>query len=312
MKEAILLLNMGGPNNLNEVRLFLKNMFNDPRIISAPAPIRKMIAWWIIRSREEEATENYRRLGGKSPIIGYTQKLVEKLQKATGIPVFFAMRYTPPFTEEVLKKLKSCERIYAIPLYPHHSVTTTESSFDALFEAAEKIGIQEKIRTIDHYHLDRSYNAAVIDRIKEALANEKAQQFELIFSAHGLPQKVIEKGDLYQKQIEAQVAYLKKALEEAGLDFAAVHLAYQSRVGPMAWTKPYLDETLKTLSGKRVLLYPISFTIDNSETEFELDIEYREIAKTLGIESYIVAKAPNDHPRFVEALKGIWEGLRGT
>ncbi len=309
MKEAIVLLNMGGPNDLDEVELFLRNMFDDPRIISAPAPLRKIIAWFIIRSRLKEAKENYRRLGGKSPIVGYTQKVVEKLEKATGVPVFFAMRYTPPFTEEVLRKIREAEKIYAIPLYPHHSTTTTASSFDALYEAADKIGIRDKIRTVDGYHLDAHYNNAVIDRIREALSNESAQRFDLVFSAHGLPQKVIDRGDRYCEQIEAQVTYLKKRLKEEGLDFADIHLAYQSRVGPMAWTRPYLDEKLQTLAGRAVLLVPISFTIDNSETEFELEVEYRHLAETIGMEDYRVAKAPNDHPEFVEALKGIWQSL---
>ncbi len=311
MSEAIVLLNMGGPNDLSEVKLFLHNMFNDPRIISAPAPIRRLIAWMIVRSRVAEATENYRQLGGRSPIVGHTRALASRLEEAAGVPVHFAMRYTPPFSEEVLRTIQAYERIYAIPLYPHHSVTTTASSFDALFAAAKRLGIQkERIVTIDHYHLDPAYNDAILERIEEALAEEPAEGFDLIFSAHGLPQKVIERGDRYRTQIEEQVVYLKTRLKERGMEFARVHLAFQSRLGPIEWTRPYLDDTLKAIENRRVLLCPIAFTIDNSETEYELQKEYRQLAEELGFIDYRVAKAPNDHPRFVEALAGLYRKMR--
>lgn len=310
MKEAIILLNMGGPNNLSEVKVFLHNMFNDHRIIQAPKLIRKLIAFIIVKSRLKEATENYKALGGKSPIVDYTKALITKLEEKTGVETTFAMRYTPPFTKEALEKIKDADKIYALPLYPHFSSTTTQSSFDALFKEADKLGIRDKISTIDNYHLNPQYNQAIVDSIQDTLAEEDAHSYDLIFSAHGLPQKIIDQGDHYQQHIKENVAYASKLLEDQGIHFANIHLAYQSRVGPMKWTKPYLDEKLKSLENKKVILYPIAFTVDNSETEFELDVEYREVAEELGFESYKVAKAPNDNPSFIKALEDIYLSIK--
>jgi len=136
---------------------------------------------------------------------------------------------------------------------------------------------------------------------------EDAGEFELVFSAHGLTKKIIDKGDLYQKHIRYNLFFARKELLLQGIKFHNTHLAYQSRVGPMEWIKPYLEDKLKTLKRKKVIIYPLAFTVDNSETEFELEIEYREVASELGFEAYRVAKAPNNHPLFIESLKNLYE-----
>lgn len=311
-KKAILLLNMGGPNHLGEVKTFLTNMFNDQRIISAPQPIRSLIAWLITSRRTREATRNYASLGGKSPIVEHTRRLVQTLQKEVDADVRYVMRYTPPFTHEVLEELKDYDELYALPLYPHYSSTTTLSSYDALFKEAERLGIRNKIKTIDRYYKDENYIASIIERIVEALGEDNPEDFELIFSAHGLPQKIIDKGDLYQKHIRSNVYYARKALNDAGIHFHKTHLAYQSRLGPMEWIRPYLEDKLKSLQKKKVIIYPIAFTVDNSETEFELEVEYREKAEHMGFESYRIAKAPNDHPRFIETLRNLYHSLQSS
>lgn len=130
------------------------------------------------------------------------------------------------------------------------------------------------------------------------------------FPAHGLPKKVIEKGDSYQRHIKYTLFYARKALMLKGVNFHKTHLAYQSRLGPMEWIRPYLEDKLKSLTKKKVIIFPIAFTVDNSETEFELDIEYKEIADELGFKEYKVAKAPNDHPMFVEALANIYQSMK--
>lgn len=308
-KKALLLLNMGGPNNLQEVKTFLNNMFNDPRIIQAPKIIRQLIAWLITYKRLKEATENYAHLGGKSPIISHTKKVVDALQSKIDADVFYVMRYTPPYTDEVLKSLHHYDKIHAIPLYPHFSSTTTLSSFDALDEAQKKLHLTHPIQTIDYYYNHPSYIASIVERIKEALQNDDPEEFELIFSAHGLPQSIIDRGDLYQRHIRYNVYYVRRALNEAGIHFYNTHLAYQSRLGPMEWIRPYLEEKLYTLKKKKVILYPIAFTIDNSETEFELEIEYRSKARSIGYEQYRVAKAPNEHPYFIETLADLYHQL---
>lgn len=309
MRRAILLLNMGGPNNLSEVEVFLNNMFNDKRIIAAPKPIRAMIAKFITWKRKDEAKENYAHLGGKSPIIAHTQNLVSKLSASLSVNVEMVMRYTPPYAHDVLKRLGEFDEIYAIPLYPHFSSTTTLSSFDDLFKAHQELGLKAKIKTIDRYYANRDYNNAIVTRIREALGVDDPADFELVFSAHGLPKKIIEKGDLYQKHIRANVYHARRALLEAGLHFHKTHLAYQSRLGPLEWIRPYLEDKLRSLGKRKVIIYPIAFTVDNSETEFELEVEYREKAEQMGFSDYRVAKAPNDHDYFVKSLGEIYKEM---
>lgn len=303
-------MNMGGPNNLDEVKVFLHNMFNDKYIIGAPQPIRAMIAKFIIFKRIDEAKGNYKELGGMSPIVGHTKRLVRRLNKIVDADVFYEMRYTPPFAFEVLQKVKDYDEIYAIPMYPHYSSTTTKSSWEDLIKNAKKLGIDtKKIKTIDKYFDNSLYNKTIVERIKEALKGDDSREFELVFSAHGLTQRTIDKGDLYRKHILANVEFAKKELEEQGLRFKKIHVAYQSRLGPLEWLRPYMEDKLKEIKSK-VIIYPISFTVDNSETEFELDIEYKEVADELGIEDYRVAKTPNHHPYFLAALKDIYEEMK--
>jgi len=311
MKRAVLLMNMGGPNNLDEVEVFLTNMFNDKRIISAPKPIRWLIAKLITFKRKKEAKANYEHLGGKSPLVEYTQQIIEKLQvHIRDASVHMVMRYTPPFAEDVLKHLGDVDEFYAIPMYPHYSSTTTLSSYDDLYKTFDKLGIKAKVKTVEDYYNDTFYNNAIVQRIKEALNNDDPKDFELVFSAHGLPKKIIDNGDVYQKHIKYNLYYARRALHMAGIEFHKTHLAYQSRLGPMEWIQPYLDDKLKSLKKKKVIIFPIAFTVDNSETEFELDIEYKEIALDIGLKDYRVAKAPNDNPEFIKCLTNMYEKMK--
>lgn len=311
MKRAILLMNMGGPNNLDEVEVFLNNMFNDKRIIGAPKLIRAMIAKLIVWRRKDEAKANYAHLGGKSPLVGYTQELIDNLQLSIkDASIHMVMRYTPPFARDVLEKLRDVDEFYAIPLYPHYSSTTTLSSYDDLYETFDKLRIKARVKTMDDYYNDHYYINSIVERIKESLNGEDPSEFELIFSAHGLPKKIIEKGDSYQKHIRRNVYHARKALMMEGITFHNTHLAYQSRLGPLEWIRPYLEDKLKSLKKKKVIIFPIAFTVDNSETEFELEIEYREKAEEMGFEEYRVAKAPNNHPEFVKCLTNMYENMK--
>lgn len=314
MKKAIVLMNMGGPNNPGEVDIFLKNMFNDKYIIGAPQPIRAMIGWIIRKRRLKEAQHNYNLLGGVSPIVGHTKRLVRRLAKEVDADVFHVMRYTPPFASGVMEKLKNYDEVYAIPMYPHYSSTTTKSSIEDLEKYARKIGFTKKIKTLDSYYDNTFYNQAIVERIKERLGKDDSKEFTLIFSAHGLTQKVIDKGDLYQKHILANVEVSKKELQKQGIEFKSIEVAYQSRLGPMEWLRPYLEDKLEEVvkTNKKVLIYPTSFTVDNSETQGELDIEYREVALELGFEDYRVAASPNHHPLFIQCLKSLYEQLENN
>ena len=312
MKNVIVLMNMGGPNDLSEVDVFLKNMFNDKYIITAPQPIRSMIGYIIRKKRLKEATHNYAQLGGVSPIVGNTKRLVRRLAKVVDADVYHVMRYTPPFASDIIKQLAKYDSIYAIPMYPHYSSTTTLSSIEDLMKEAKKIGIENRIKTIDSYYDDTLYNEAIVQRIKEALEGKESSEFTLIFSAHGLTQRTIDKGDPYQKHILANVEAAKKQLANQNINFKSIEVAYQSRLGPMEWLRPYLEDRLAEVvqNNKKVLIYPTSFTVDNSETVGELDIEYKVVAEELGFEEYIVAKAPNYHSKFIEYLTKIYEDMK--
>lgn len=315
MKEAIVLLNMGGPNNLNEVEMFLHNMFNDPYIIRTKSKLlRRFIAGMITLTRTEKSQDIYRQIGGKSPLVDLTRDLVAKLKIAVGdeINVDFIMRYTPPMAYEVCNRLKEqgIEKVYLIPLYPQYSSTTTQSSLDDFESTAHAIGWNVITQEIKHFFTNRTYNQCLIERIKEALLDDNAESFDLIFSAHGLPQKIVDQGDPYQRHVIAHVELLKIMMQESNLHFHDVHLAYQSKVGPMKWLEPSLETTLHNLNHKRVIIVPIAFTIDNSETDFELSMEYEEVAKTLAYEEYRVCKCPNAHPLFVQALHEIYEKMK--
>jgi len=298
---------MGGPNKLDEVEIFLKNMFNDKNIITVKSDLlRSFIAFMIVTSRKKEAKSNYSKIGGKSPIVEYTQKLVDKLQLYfEDTYVDFAMRYTPPFSDEVIAKIKqkNIQEVTLLPLYPHYSTTTTKSSLEDFYEACK--GLNLRIKHIDRFYENKIYNNLLIDKIEEVLQQQNSNDFELIFSAHSLPQSIVEKGDTYQKEILLHVEILKKILKQRKIAFKNIHVAYQSKLGPVKWLEPSLEDKLKSLTCKKVVIFPISFTIDNSETEFELSIEYKEVAEQLSFEKYLVAKCPNDSDKFVEAIKTI-------
>lgn len=309
--KALFLLNMGGPSNLDEVETFLRNMFMDKHILNMPYIPRFFISRMIVKKRKEEAKSNYATLGGKSPIIDHSKKLVSKLQARLGeeVKVFYVMRYTPPFASDILEKHPEIKELFLFPLYPHYSDTTTASSFEHVYEAIKKSKRDIFVKKIDYYYADALYNEAAVERIGEALVGEEAQGYSLIFSAHGLPQKIVDQGDLYQKHIRLNLFFLRKKLLEKGLRFHKTHLAYQSKVGPMKWLEPSLEDKLSSLKNKKVLIYPIAFTIDNSETDFELSIEYREIAENMGFKSYKVARCLNESDTFVDALEEMYKRL---
>jgi ferrochelatase len=314
-KEAVILLNMGGPNNLEEVEVFLKNMFADKNILTMKSNLlRKFIGTMITFTRTESSQEIYRQLGGKSPIVGHTKKLVQKLQEGLGEDVFvdFVMRYTPPFADEVIEKLnkEEVEKIYLIPLYPQYSTTTTKSSLEDFEEHYHNIGGDAILVEIKHFFENQNYNKAIIERIKEQMQSAKYKEYDIIFSAHGLPQKIVDAGDVYERHVQKHVEILKQKLENENMNFNEVHLAYQSKVGPLAWLKPSLDDKLQSIKNKKVIIFPIAFTIDNSETDFELEIEYREIAEELGFREYKVCRCPNDSDFFVDALIEIYGKMR--
>ncbi len=271
----IVLHNMGGARSEKELKEFLFNMFMDKRII--PSPVRYFLAPLIANLRYKKVWKNYKKIGG-SRIYEITENLAKKVEKLSSQKTSYAFRYTKPHLKDIIDE----KEIIFLPLYPHYSFTTYESSIDELKE----IGLNAKI--IKPFYKHPKYNEIIKENILKTAENPK--EWHLIFSAHGLPEKIIQKGDSYKKEVEEHVQILKNILPE----FKSISLAFQSRFGIGEWLKPYLDKELEKYKNEKVLIYPISFVIDNSETDLELKVEYGHLAKDIGIKSYKVVECPND------------------
>jgi ferrochelatase len=302
-KKALVLLNMGAARSKDELATFLRNMFNDKNILSIPNDlIRSMVASLIVMLRLDKAWENYEQIGGASPLHQLTNQLISKLQPLVEDKYYVveAMRYTSPFAQTAIAKIdqQNIKDIVLLPLYPQYSTTTTKSSVEDFVEHCKEFDFN--IEIIDSFYKNDLLNQSIYEEILKTKNND--DDFHLIFSAHGLPQKVINKGDPYQKQIEEHIKLLTNKLHKNSINFKSTNLAYQSKVGPMKWLEPSLEDMLKNFSNQKVIIYPISFLIDNSETVFELQIEYKEIAHNLGIKEYRVCSCPNFSDTFIQTL----------
>jgi ferrochelatase len=304
MNQALLLLNMGGPNDVEEVELFLRNMFADKNILTMNPYIRKFVATIIINKRLEEVKENYALLGGKSPLPGLTYELISKLEEKIDMPIYPAMRYVPPFADEVLKKCqdKDIEELILFPMYPQYSTTTTLSSVEDIELRCKELDYTPEITVIDPYYDDYDYIEASCEKIMEAMEGKETKEYDLLLSAHGLPLSIIQAGDPYQNQVEGNASAIKIYLKERGIEFHDIKLVYQSKVGSSAWLEPNLVDVLRNPTHRKVIIFPLAFTLDNSETVFELDIEHREIAEKIKYDDYIVAKCMNSSEKFVELI----------
>lgn len=303
-KKALVLLNMGAARSRDELEVFLTNMFNDINILPLKNnTIRSMVSSIIVATRLNKAWKNYEEIGGKSPLHDLSEELISKIKPL--LPEYFitsAMRYTSPFSQTAIARIKErkIKEVVLLPLYPHYSTTTTKSSIEDFISKAND---QFDITIIEPFYKNEIYNKAICEEIIRV--QSKYKDFHLIFSAHGLPQKVVDNGDPYEKQMNEHVEILKEKLTHYALNIQSINLAYQSKVGPARWLNPSLDTMLKHFKNKKVIIYPLSFVIDNSETVFELEIEYREIAKKLGVKEYRVCRCVNSNDSFVEAIKGI-------
>ena len=303
--RLILLLNMGGPNDLSEVEVFLKNMFNDPYILGIKSPLlRKFVAFIITESRLKAAQNNYRQIGGKSPICELTARLCGKISHFLDddMAVAFAMNYTPPFAKDVLVEFTEASEIVVFPLYPHHSFTTVTSSISDFEKACRALNLQAKIKIVEPFFADDGYNEIIADCIEKSARNLNTDDITLIFSAHSLPQKMIDAGDIYEEHVKLHVQILTEILEKRGVKFKQTMLAYQSRLGPVKWLEPSLNQVLADIKDKKALVYPISFCIDNSETVFELSKEFKRIADELKFDFYDVVACPNDSEKFAKFI----------
>jgi ferrochelatase len=306
-KNAVVLFNLGGPDSLDAVQPFLFNLFSDPDIFKIPFG-QKLFANLISKNRATKVKEEYKLVGGKSPINDWTElqrKNLEESFKSSGydMDVYVAMRYWNPLTEETVKKVESMnyDKIVMLPLYPHYSITTTGSSFNEWKKWYK--GDKSKLIYINDYYLNEIYIKAINERIDESLKKFTfSDEVQLVFSAHGTPVSLVKKGDPYSHQIKDTVEAVVKARNYSHKH----HLCFQSKVGPMKWLEPSTDKMIKKLASEskyHLLIIPISFVSDHVETLFELNIEYRHIADNCNIERYIVMEGLNDSSTFIEALK---------
>lgn len=313
---GVLLLNLGGPDKLEDVRPFLFNLFADPEIIRLPFPwLQKPLAWLISTLRAKKSQDNYLEIGGGSPLRRITEEQGNALQNqlqemGKNAHIYIGMRYWHPFTEEAIAQIKQdkIRKLVILPLYPHFSISTSGSSFRVLEEMWKT---DPALRLMDYTLIPSWYDypgyvkamASLIRKELEQCPNP--QNAHIFFSAHGVPKSYVdEAGDPYQQEIEACTRAIMNELNCSNEHT----LAYQSRVGPVEWLQPYTEDALNELGAKgikEILVVPLSFVSEHIETLQEIDIEYREIAEEAGIENFYRVPALNTEPMFIEALANL-------
>lgn len=302
---AVVLANLGGPDGPDAVKPFLFNLFNDPAIIGLPGIFRMPLAKLISSRREKPAQENYAFMGGGSPLLPETRKQAEALEALLNSQlsgdetrVFIAMRYWHPFTDEAARAVEAFkpDEVVFLPLYPQYSTTTTASSLKLWRKSYKGSGNQHVVCC---YPQADGFVAAQVRVISDALAKAEGKPVRVLFSAHGIPSKLVKQGDPYQAQVEATVAAV---VETMGLTDWTI--CYQSKVGPMEWLGPATPDAIKQAAqdGVGAVVVPIAFVSEHIETLVELDIEYGELAHEVGCQPYHRAPAVGIDADFIRAL----------
>ena len=311
MKKAIILFNLGGPDKIENVEPFLFNLFNDPAILNLPTFLRYPLAKLISNRRAPVAKKIYEELGGASPILKLTKEQSDALEKKINqdqetdeYKCFIVMRCWHPRAEQVIKEVQffNPEEVILMPLYPQYSAATSGSSIKEWKDVCKKNQYKVKTSTICCYPTDQNFVKAHTKEILKKIKDLK--NFKLIFSAHGLPEKNIKKGDPYQWQVEQSV---KKIVEELNIENLDWILSYQSRVGPLKWIGPSTEDIIIKNSkiGKHIVLVPIAFVSEHSETLVELDIEYKELADVNGCKNYTRVPALGTNEDFIKTMSDL-------
>jgi ferrochelatase len=314
-KTAVLLLQMGGPDSLESVEPFLLNLFTDRDIIKiGPSFLQPFIARKIVKKRAPKSAENYRQIGGRSPLLPLTEGQAAALETALGdsYRCFVAMRYWHPFAAETLAVIQKegIRKIIAVSLYPHYSRATSGSSFNDLERSLKKCSPPFDVRSVRQFYDHPLYIQALVEKIEKGLAGfAERSKVQLFFSAHSLPQSFIADGDPYLDHIQATVRLVMERFSDV-----SHHLAFQSRAGPVKWLEPSTGDKLKEIAAAGhtdVLMVPLSFVSDHIETLHEIDIEYREEAEHLGITNFHRMESLNDSPLFIHCLAELVLGCAG-
>jgi ferrochelatase len=308
VRRAVILFNLGGPDRPEAVEPFLRNLFSDPAIISLPAALRLPLAWLIAKRRGPIAREIYAKIGGRSPILEETEAQARALEGVLAeTRAFIAMRCWKPFAEETARAVKDWapDRIVLLPLYPQFSTTTTASAFADWHRAARRAGLEVPTTQICCYPTEDGFISALADLTQQTMAERRPEfSYRVLLSAHGLPERIIAKGDPYRWQIENSAARL---IERLGITDWAV--CYQSRVGPLKWIEPATDAEIRRAGrdGKGVIIVPLAFVSEHSETLVELDIEYARLARDAGVPHYLRVPTVGTHPAFIGGLARLVE-----
>ena len=307
MKKAIVLFNLGGPDSLDNVEPFLFNLFNDPAIINLPTFLRYPLAKLISKKRAPIAKNIYKEIGNKSPILELTQKQAESLEsnliKKGDYKCFVIMRCWHPRAPDVIKKVREYNpnEVILLPLYPQYSAATSGSSINEWNDLCKEENYQVKTKTICCYPTENNFLESHANLIKKTLKTLENKDFKLLFSAHGLPENKIKKGDPYQWQVEKTVEGIMSKLTSENLDFL---ISYQSRVGPLKWIGPSTDEMIIKYSKEKkgIVIVPVAFVSEHSETLVELDIEYKKLAEKNGCSFYKRIPALGIEENFIKGL----------
>lgn len=309
-KIAVVLFQLGGPDSQAAVEPFLYNLFSDPDIINFPGSFlaRKPLAKLISVTRAKNKRRDYASIGGSSPIRRLTEQQARALEVALkphiSARTVVAMRYWHPDTPDAIAALEGIEfdELVLLPLYPHYSFATTGSS---LKEWNRLYTPKVPVYLIDHFYDHPDYIAGIVERINSVLQQlPNPEKVHLVFSAHGLPLSLVEKGDPYPQHIEATV----RLIREMGAWSNPYILCYQSRVGPQKWLTPSFTGTIERMAHdgqRRMLVIPISFLTEHIETLHEINIEGRELAESLGIHEFHMMPALNDSPLLIRALADL-------
>jgi len=311
MNVAVILFNLGGPDKLDNVEPFLFNLFNDPAILNLPSFIRYPVAKLISKKRTPIAKNIYKEIGGCSPILKQTQdqaynleKTLNSNQKTFNYKVFIAMRCWHPRASETVKMVKNFNpsEIILLPLYPQYSAATSGSSILEWRKIAKENNLKIKTSIICCYPEDVKFIKAHVDLIKKNIKG--VNNYKLIFSAHGLPEKNIRKGDPYQWQVKQSVNKIMEEINDNDIDYI---LSYQSRVGPLKWIGPSTEDVIieNSKKGKNLIIVPIAFVSEHSETLVELDIEYERLARKNGCKNYSRIEALGINEYFIQSLSNL-------
>ena len=313
------MFNLGGPDSLEAVEPFLFNLFNDPGIISLPKIFRYPLAKLISKRRAPIAKAIYEEMGGKSPILDETKRQAKAIEKSLeqekdDYKCFIVMRCWHPRAEDVIIKVKEFnpEQIILLPLYPQYSNATSGSSIKEWLDVCKKEDLKTDTKVVCCYPTEKDFILSYASLIKEKINTNNLTETVLIFSAHGLPENKIKQGDPYQWQVEQTVNELVKKVSIKNLNYI---LSYQSRVGPLKWIGPSTDTVIKNEAKKNKILIvvPVAFVSEHSETLVELDIEYKKLAIENGSKNYLRVPAVTANQDFINSLKSsILEAGKGN